>query len=95
MVGFALGSHDISCRGNKGTSGVAGWVSHVFADQNEAVGQPLERALFLAARRLNATDSTSSNNNIAYRCTSSSVATFGPLAVDPTRNAENSHVEQL
>lgn len=59
--------------------GVARWAEAVFAGQDEAVGRPMERALFEGARDL----------------PHPAVQRFGPLEVDPARNAENDLVLRL
>ena len=104
VVGFALSSaatrdkvsqNRSGDEGNEANSflarGVGRWAEAVFAEQDEAVGRPMERVLFEGARLLNGSKYCANSAGAACQ----PVQQFRALEVDPAHNAENNVVLRL
>jgi hypothetical protein len=92
-------SIDDNSRKSYVAQGPAKWAEALFANQNEAVGRPMERVLFENARSLSAAASSTDTSNMAFQVGSKSphgaVRWFNALEIDSTRNAEDDVIEML
>ena len=79
--------------------GPAKWAEAVFANQNEAVGRPMERVLFENARTLSTAASSSSDPKktfqVGIKAQNDAVMWLNSLEIDSARNAEDDIIVNL